>query len=106
MNVELEGGHELCMQGFLADALLNIHPINLIRGLFIHAGYCKVLHGSLTAFLPSALLQRIWPLLSVAWLPQFHLQQLYQQVPSVPSSKCKIELLETCSISIADTLIS
>lgn len=46
-------------------SLLNIHPINLIRGLFIHAGYCKVLHGNLTTFLPSALLQRIWSLSSL-----------------------------------------
>lgn len=56
VNVELEGGHELRMQGFRADALLIIQPLNLIRGLFIHAGYCKVLHIILTAFLPSALL--------------------------------------------------
>lgn len=56
VNAELEGGHELHMQGFWAGALLIIHPINLIRGLFIHAGYCKVLHIILTAFLLSALL--------------------------------------------------
>lgn len=52
------------------------------------------------------MLQRIWSPLSVSSPAWLHLQQHYQWVPSVPCSKCKIELLESCPILIAATLIS